>query len=365
MRRPGMVYGLVAAIVVSAAVGVVHGQQAPVSREEFDKMVKELNDLRQEVTQLRADKAGAAQPGAAAPGAEIAQLRQEVAALKKQRQEDVADADDREKEMDKLIKDVMTQARANSSGVEKLLITGDADVGFTAQRHSTNTFSAGVAPRFIWKFNDQLAFDAAMDIGLDDSGATFDLVIASATYILSDYLVVGGGLFVAPFGAYHRDFDPSWINKLPDDPLVFSDNGLGPSSILGAFVSGAIPLGPTKVNYALYLSNGPSLVTSDTDATGGSVGAAGSLNWGNNIDNNNNKAVGGRVGFLPIPELEVGYSFLCGQSGPSDAGQNVNVFLQAIDLSYTRQSDLLLGTVSLRGEWVFSHRLGRCVPGPQ
>jgi len=197
-----------------------------------------------------------------------------------------------------------------------------------------------------------------MDIGLDRDGSgasttTFSLEIASITYIVNDYIVVGGGKFVAPFAAYHRDFDPSWINKLPDDPLVFSDNGLGPSSVLGAFVSGGIPIGTMKVNYAVYLSNGPELSTNDP-------ASAGSLNWDNHIDLNNGKAYGGRIGFLPIPELEIGYSALFGQASPGssnnpDGFPKTNAFLQAVDFNYTRQSELLGGNIALRTEWVWSH----------
>jgi len=331
---------------------------APVTREEFNQMMKEMADLRQEVTQLRAERAAAAQGGTAAtPGsaAEVAQLRQEVAALKKQQVEDAADADARQVEIDKTIKDVVNQARQNGLGQEKLLITGDAAVGFTAQKHNTNNFEAGVAPRLLWKLNDQLMFDAGFDIGVgrddqNNNGTSFDLTIASVSYILNDYLVVGGGLFVAPFAAYHRDFDPSWITKLPDDPLVFSDGGLAPGSVLGAFISGAYPIGPTKVNYALYLSNGPELMTGSD--------SAGSLGFDNFSDLNNNKAVGGRVGFLPIPQVEIGYSFLCGQAGANGdttISNPPNAFLQAVDVNYTQQLEPILGTLSLRGEWVWSH----------
>ena len=355
-------YALLAVCVVCAASARVFAQAAPpagapVTREEFDKMMKEMSDLRQEVAQLKAQRDAAPASQNAAPGAsaEVAQLQQEVAALKKQRAEDVADAEDRQNEIDKVVKDVVRQTRENGMGQEKLLITGDAAVGFTAQKGAPNNFEAGVAPRFLWKINDQLMFDAGFDIGVgrDDqggNGTSFDLTIASVSYILNDYLVVGGGLFVAPFAAYHRDFDPPWITKLPDDPLVFSDGGLAPGSVLGAFISGAYPIGPTKVNYALYLSNGPELMTGPDNA--------GSLGFDNFSDLNNNKAVGGRVGFLPIPQIEIGYSFLCGQAsaaGDSTISNPANSFLQAVDFNYTQQVEPLLGTVTLRSEWVWSH----------
>ena len=343
-------YAVMAVLAICATAGSSYAQQAPVSREEFDKMMKEMTQLRQEVADLKQERAAATQPG----NADVAQLRQEVATLKKQQAENQTDAEERQAETDKLVKEVLANARANSQGTSKLLITGDASVGFNAQRNSTSTFFAGVAPRFLWKQSDQLQFDAAMDISFNsDNSTAFNLEIASATYLLNDYLVVGAGLFVAPFGAYHRDFDPSWINKLPDDPLVFSDNGLGPGSVLGAFVSGAYPIGPTKVNYAFFVSNGPALSTTSSSN-------AGSLDWDNRTDLNNNKAVGGRVGFLPIPYLDIGYSVLCGQASPGGSNNpdnfpNTNAFMQAVDFNYTRQSDLLLGTISLHGEWIWSH----------
>ncbi len=357
MRRS--LYALLAVGVLLSVSGQAFAQAvpaagAPVTREEFDKMMKEMAALRQEVTQLKAERAATQGAVPAAPGsaAEVAQLRQEVAALKQQRAADAADSQAYQDEIDKTIKDVVKQARANGMGQEKLLLTGDGAVGFTAQKGSPSTFFAGVAPRLLWKLNDQLMFDAGIDISVgrdsvtNENTSSFDLKIASVSYILNDYLVIGGGLFVSPFAAYHRDFDPSWITKLPDDPLVFSDGGLAPSSVLGAFISGAYPIGSTKVNYALYASNGPELMTGTDNA--------GSLGFDNFVDLNNNKAVGGRVGFLPMPELEVGYSILCGQANAA-GDPTANAFLQAVDFNYTRTSNLLLGTIALRSEWVWSH----------
>ena len=357
VRSTQLRMAVVAAILAAATGSAVFAEDLPITREEFNKVMKELGELRQEVKDLKQQRDAAVTSGAGAAGAgassgDVAALRQEVASLKKQREADQQDAEERAAEIDKTIKDVMAHARAQSLGDTKLLIAGDAAVGFDAHRHSTSTFFAGVAPRFLWKINDQLAFDAALDIGIgrDSSGnnaTTVDLTIASMTYIVNDYITVGGGLFVAPFAAYHRNFDPPWINKLPDDPLVFSDGGLAPGSVLGAFVSGAVPVGPTKVNYAVYASNGPSLITNDP-------GNAGGLDLTNSTDLNNDKAFGGRVGFLPIPQLEVGYSFLCGEAAPAGF-QHTHAFLQAFDINYVNQFEQLLGTVTARAEWVFSH----------
>jgi hypothetical protein len=361
MTRKRVLYAILAASVLLSSSGKLFAQAAPdaapVSREEFDKMMKEMKDLRQEVAQLKQERAAAAtQPGATSTNSgEVAQLRQEVAALKKQQVQDQADAEERAAEVDKIDKDVMDATRANAGGQERLLITGDASVGFIAQRNSASTFLAEASPRFLWQINDRLQFDAALDIGIgsDSSGnesTSVDLTVASLTYLVNDYLVAGGGLFVSPFGAYHRDFDPPWIDKLPDDPLAFGDKSLGPQSILGAFIGGAVPISSTKVNYALYASNGPALQAASSDA--------GNLDWQNYTDMNGNKAVGGRIGFLPIPQLEIGYSFQYGEAStttsPDNLG-NVPVFAQDVDASYVAQIEKIGGQLTLRGEWVWTH----------
>jgi hypothetical protein len=112
-------------------------------------------------------------------------------------------------------------------------------------------------------------------------------------------------------------------------------------------VRGGIPIGPTRVNYAFYVSNGPSLNTFDP-------GSAGTLEF-TFSDNNDDKAFGGRVGFLPIPGVEVGYGFETakpGTQGTSFAG--VRSFLQSVDLDITRDSDLLKGRIDLHAQYAWS-----------
>ena len=331
----------VAAILLAISAGAAYAQEA-VSREDYDKLKKEVEQMRQELAEIKKAKA------APAASDEVAALRKEVADLRKSKEEQQKEDDEAHEELFKAVKEIQAKANANAAAGTKFLITGDAAIGFTGQRGTDSTFSAGVAPRFLWLIGDNLEFDAGFDIniGRDDGGSnqtTFDLTIASASYIVNDYLVVGGGLFVVPFAAYHRDFDPPWINKLPDDPLVFSDGGLAPGSALGVFVSGTIPVGPTRVNYSVYAINGPELNTTD-----------GSLGFDNFTDQNNNKAIGGRIGWVPIPQMEVGYSIMCGRASP-DTFASTNALLQAVDFNYTRDVDWLMGNVSLRAEWVFSH----------
>lgn len=321
-----------------------------VSRSEYDALKRDHDELRREVEELRRERQAATTPstGAAARG----QVTTGVTPAPAPGASPYATQEDLE-EIDKTIHDIQSQLHEFHFGTDKLVIAGDAAFGFQSQKGTKSTFTAGIAPLALWQPTDRLLIEAAADIGLDtdaagSSSTSFDLTIANASYIVNDYLVVGGGLFVAPFGVYHRHFDPPWINKLPDDPLVFSDGGLAPSSIVGAFLSGGAPVGHgMKVLYDAYVSNGPNVETQDPDT-------AGQLLFDNFLDLNNNKAVGGRIALQPITELEVGYSIQYGKSGATDF-QDLDVVLQAVDAAYRKEFDAIAGTLDVHGEWVWSN----------
>jgi hypothetical protein len=149
-----------------------------------------------------------------------------------------------------------------------------------------------------------------------------------------------------PFGVYHNHFDPPWINKFPDDPLPFGDSAIAPSSQVGVFVRGAVPAGPTKITYDVYVTNGPQLITKDPDA-------AGSLNFDDFTDLNGNKAVGGRIGFLPFPDMELGYSLQVSQPQPNGFDR-AHATLQAFDFNYRPTVEAISGALDVRAEWVLS-----------
>ena len=335
MRR---VISSCAALLLSA--GVAAAQQPPpasqpVSREEYDRVLQEQAQMRRELNELKAERnrAGPAttNPSASAPAS--APVTQE-------------DLDD----LDKEIRKIGQQVHSALPGTEHVVIAGDGEFGFVNQRGSPSSFFAGIAPLILWQPTDRLLIEAAADIGIstDTSGSSstsFDLTIANASFIINDWLIVGGGLFVVPFGQYHNHFDPSWINKLPTDPLAFGDGGIAPSSQVGIFARGAFPIASTKLVYDVYLANGPQLNVNDPDA-------AGSFNFDDFTDLNNGKAVGGRIGFLPIPGIETGYSFQYAQTAPNGF-QHVYAYLQAYDLN-VRQDFHGLGVFTVRTEWVWS-----------
>ena len=293
--------------------------QPTVSREEYES-------LKREVEALRAQSNPTTAPSATA--------------------EDVND-------LDRQIQELKDQVHRALPGMEHLVIAGDAAVGFVTQRKTNSTFFAGVSPLFLWEPTDRLLFEAAFDVGINtdadsNSSTSFDLTIANASYLVNDYLAVGGGLFVVPFGVYHNHFDPPWINKFLDDPLAFGDGGISPSSEVGIFARGAVPvLSQSKLTYDVYLTNGPQLITKDPDA-------AGSLNFDDFTDLNNNKAAGGRVGFLPTPNIELGYSLQFSEPNPTKF-RDVHAILQAADINWRQEVREIEGMLDFRAEWVWSN----------
>jgi hypothetical protein len=330
---------LCALIVLTA--GAVAAQQPPpasqpVSREEYERVLREQAQMRRELDELKSARDRGGPPAGSQPAGN-------PPASPAVTQEDIDD-------LDKEVRRLGQQVHGALPGTEHLVITGDAAFGFTNQRKTNSTFFAGIAPLILWQPTDRLLIEAAADIGIatdatGGSSTSFDLKIADASFIINDYLVVGAGLFVVPFGQYHNHFDPSWIDKLPDDPLAFGDVALGPGSQVGIFARGAVPIYTSKLVYDVYLTNGPQLVTNDPNA-------AGSLNFSDFTDLNNGKAVGGRIGFLPIPSVETGYSFEYAQTSPSGFA-HAYAFLQAFDLNI-RQDVHAIGVFTVRTEWIWS-----------
>ena len=291
---------------------------------------------------------------------EVQTLKAEVATLKQERAVQIEDVNQVNQTLDELnaqVAAVKKEADRNRIGDTKFLLTGYGFASYTDRQTENSTFSAGFNPIFLWEISDRLLFEAEVEYELttprnteDESGTSeteTSLEYANMTYIINDYMTVGAGKFLLPLGIFNQWLHPAWINKLPDRPLPYDDEvGIVPEAGIGAFIRGAVPYGSTKWNYALYIDNGPALITDDADEVG-------MMDFDNFDDNNHNKAVGGRVGFLPIPELEVGYSIQAAKVNPEDF-QKVDALFQVVDFSYMKQIEWLRGTVDVRSEWAWS-----------
>jgi hypothetical protein len=288
-----------------------------VTREEYEKVLKELDAIK---AKLKVDD--------------------EKKAAEAKESEETYD------EFEKELKSVKSLAGAVQPGLSKPLLTGYAFAGYTDRKGEKGTFDAGFNPIFLWKYSDRIFFEGELELELSDTETELELEYANMSYIANGYMTLKLGKFLAPFGTFAERLHPAWINKLPDAPLPFGHDGIAPTSEIGFQISGGAPAGPTKFNYAVYVSNGPRLNTGDDEPE-----EAGMLHFDNNIDINNNKAVGGRFGFLPLPELELGYSVQYARVGEDvEAG----AWLHSVDLGYVRDSQFLKGVIDLRAQWVWS-----------
>ena len=228
--------------------------------------------------------------------------------------------------------------------------TGWGFVGYSDGDGETSSFTAGLNPIFLWRLSDRVFFEGEPEIELEGDETEVGLEFADVSILLNDYATLSGGLFLTPIGLFPERLHPAWINKLPDAPLPFGHDGLVPTSSLGLQLRGAAPVGPARVNYALFVSNGPRLITAEEDPE-----EAGMLGFANFSDNNDDKAIGGRVGLMPLPGLELGYGLLRAEVGERGSeAEGARARIQVADLSWLHDFAGLGGSVDVRSEWVWS-----------
>jgi mono/diheme cytochrome c family protein len=367
--------------------GISGSSEGPVSRVEYQKLLQNFAALQRQMEQLQKHQTTAHE-----------KTEQNLDHLKSQ------------------VNDVAKEADANKSGTTKTLIAGYADAAFTDIEGSDSSFGASFNPLFHWKPSDKLLLTGELELVLAGNETDIGLEYAHMSYLASDYVTVGVGKFLTPFGTFSERLHPSWINKLPDQPLSLGHGGIAPSSSLGAQIRGGFPAGPTKLNWALYVSNGPKLNIGDAvdeeghddeapgDAGGdgdhaegeeddhgdegetaeeddhdenlspsfasafrpfsvatvspsgdahGGASELGTLQFDNNYDSfGENKAVGGRFGILPTPAFEMGYSWMYGRlNSEGTSRRNIDVLVQGVDLSYTKNVDRLKGIIDARAQW--------------
>ena len=292
-----------------------------VTREEYDTLLHELTTIKE--TLKVGEERSISQT--TQTDAEIGEVQEELSVIKK-------------------------LADSIKPGTSKFLVTGYGFAGFTDLEGENSSFNAGFNPILLWKLNDRLFFEGEMELELEDGETHVGLEYAQLNYLFNDYVTLGAGKFLSPFGIFRERLHPAWINKLPDAPLGFGHDGLVPGSNLGFQIRGGIPAGPTKLNYTAYISNGPRLNLGDDEPE-----EAGVLHFDNDDNFADSKAFGSRIGFLPLPELEIGYSLQYSRLNPEGASiGSVNSYIHGPYLSYVRDSALLRGSIDLRSEWIWS-----------
>ncbi len=315
-----------------------------VTRKEYEELKAQMLAMKKELDALKQEK-GAGPKQESVEGHAVADVHKQVAP-KQENAESQASAD-MHKEVTTTTTPSVAELEASLLGTTKILIAGWAEGMFEARNGNVSTFSASFNPIFLWEMTPKLLFDSRLEIEPSGGGTNVNLVNAQISYLLNDYIALGVGEFFSPSNVFVERFEPQWINKLPDRPIGVY-HGVLPNISVGAQVRGGFPIGPTRVDYAFYVSNGPTLNTFDART-------AGTLDFNSYTDNNDDKAIGGRVGFLPIPGVEVGYGFETSKPGfQGTTFADVRALVQSVDLEITRDSDLLKGRINLYAQYAWS-----------
>jgi len=339
---------LLATIIQSAllivASATAHAEEATtdgyVTRKEYDELKSQMLAMKKELDSLKKEREPAQKQGNA-ENRPIVQSHTESATPESEGVSDV------HKQVASEAAPPVAESAESLLGTTKFLLAGWAEAMYEQRNGSASTFSASLNPIFLWELTPKILFDGRLEIEPSGAGTNVNLVNAQISYLFNDYMAFGVGEFFSPSNIFVERFEPQWINKLPDRPIgVYQD--VLPNISVGAQVRGGFPIGPTRVDYAFYVSNGPTLRTSDPRT-------AGILDFSSYTDNNDDKAIGGRVGFLPLPGVELGYGFETSRPGfQGTPFADLRALVQSVDLEITRNSDLLKGRINLFAQYAWS-----------
>lgn len=265
---------------------------------------------------------------------------------------------DLQTEVDDLKQQLATSRPQTPGGLLDILAAPDADIhwqlagyatanyGYSDNAAVSSMFSGSFSPIFLVGYKDLALFEAELEIETSSDGMTEIMLEYGALNIfVNDWLILTAGKFLSPLGDFRQHLHPSWINKLPDAPAGFVEEGGAIAlSETGVMVRGAFPAGSTTFDYAVYVGNGPRLAEMLDD---------GIENEGFGGDDNSNKAVGAKLGFHPFPSLSLGVSVMRaqiqGNEGTGGATTEGDYDMVGVDAAFVN------GNWSIRGEYVQSH----------
>ncbi|MEQ8681163.1 MAG: hypothetical protein RID25_15485 [Cyclobacteriaceae bacterium] len=228
------------------------------------------------------------------------------------------------------------------------MLRGYSDATFTSSENETTFGNARFVPLFLYKQSDKLFFEGELEFEVEDGEVHVALEYANFNYSLAPNLNLRAGKILIPFGIFFDRLHPSWINRLPTVPLGYGHDGVLPTSDLGAELRGASYLGGMKFNYSIYAMNGPRIEDGEEEAD-----EVGMIVHAGDEDNNNNKAIGGRLGIFPLRDqsLEIGFSAQSAKLGNRASElENVGAFMYAFDWTYVRKVSFLGGLLDLKGQ---------------
>ncbi len=285
-----------------------------------------------------------------------AMQKQQAAMKAKQAKIGTTDTKAIDREVKRLYRRVMKDSQKISDlepGNIQVLIAGDVNFQFQNVQGSHSTFYADSSPMIQVRIDKNIFVDTAFDFYTQAGaagGSAADIGAANINYELNNNMTLGGGLVTSPIGGIVGQYNPApWNRWLVDGSL---EDALLPGNELGVWTRGGLPAPDNMgyLTYFLFVSNGPAL-TSTTDQNGATYNNLQFGNWDPAAQNG--KTVGGRFSYIPIPNIEIGYSFEWARPSADGAITTTNSLINAVDFNSYYVNKKIDGLFRFRGGWTW------------
>lgn len=187
----------------------------------------------------------------------------------------------------------------------------------------------GIAPVLLWRQGPRVLIETEVALNVGEEGLAIDLEYAALDLDVGP--IVTAGLFLTPVGQFISRQHPAWINRMPNFPLPYRVGPL-PVNHLGFQVQHAVRFGDFRLTGLAFVDNGPTGTLEDGPSPKVTL-----------VDENLDKGLGGRLGVVWIPEVELGGSVYTGAYG----ADHDRYLLWIVDGSWTHG-----GWLDVRGEYI-------------
>jgi len=239
-------------------------------------------------------------------------------------------------------------------GDDRFTLVGYGDVRYMQEDVAdVSTFSARFVPIFLFRLSDRMHVEAELEIAAGEDGETEqELEYANLHYFLSDTTTITAGKFLLPFGRFSSQFHPSWINRMPFNPGIYGTHGAGAGAMVpllpvlsdtGIAVQKTVSTGSgQKLLFDVFVTNGPWVEDAPDDDMGEpEESEMPELEFEpRSQDSNRDKAVGGRVAYAWLPQLEIGASWY---QAAYDEDESLAFTARGVDLNWIGSHYLLRG----------------------
>ncbi len=209
------------------------------------------------------------------------------------------------------------------------LLTGYGGAGYNAlfaDGATPNNFSAIFAPIMLFQISDRFLFEGELEFEIEDGVTGTSLEYAQVDMALNNNLTLMAGKFLLPFNTYSERLHPTWINRLVSGPALYGGHGsLTPTdpllpvlSDIGVQLRGAFSVSRfNTITAEAFVTQGP-MVLADAHAEEAEPAEEShgppDLAFGADFtDNNENKLIGGRIGYGIAPYFEANISGMTGR----------------------------------------------------